>query len=143
MVGIKKPFLPWIEEKHPFYDIENLTVIYSYCPHEILFESYNQAQVFVQASITEGMPNTLCEAMLCECTPVGSNVNGIPDAIGTTGIIIKKRDVAELETGVRMALSLNSGKEAARRIRENFALDDREKKMIRVLREEFFPDLNI
>ncbi len=140
MIGIKKQFLPWIEENYPFYDIENLTAIYSYCPHEILFESYNKAQVFVQASITEGMPNTLCEAMLCECTPVGSNVNGIPDAIGNTGIIIKHRDVNELESGVRKALILNSGIEAGRRIRENFAFNDREKKMIRVLKEDFFPE---
>jgi glycosyltransferase involved in cell wall biosynthesis len=143
LVGIKKQFLPWIEEKYPFYDIENLTVIYSYCPHEVLFESYNKAQVFVQASITEGMPNTLCEAMLCECTPVGSNVNGIPDAIGNTGIIIKKRDVAELESGVRQALNLNLGKEASKRIRENFSFDGREKKMIRVLQEDFFPGMKL
>lgn len=94
--------------------------------------------MFVQASITEGMPNTLCEAMLCECIPVGSNVNGIPDAIGNTGVIIKKRDVTELEAGVRRALKLISGKEAAKRIRENFSFDDREKKMIEVLQEAFF-----
>jgi glycosyltransferase involved in cell wall biosynthesis len=84
------------------------------------------------------MPNTLCEAMLCECIPVGSNVNGIPDAIGKTGIIVKKRDVSELESCVRQALNLNSGKEAGNRIRENFSFDNREKKMIRVLQEEFF-----
>jgi glycosyltransferase involved in cell wall biosynthesis len=143
MIGIKKQFLPWIEENHPFGDIPNLNVIYSYCPHEILFESYNKAQVFVQASITEGMPNTLCEAMLCECTPVGSNVNGIPDAIGSNGIIVKKRDVRELEVCVRKALSLNSGKEAALRIKENFSFDGREKKMIQALQENFFPGMTI
>jgi glycosyltransferase involved in cell wall biosynthesis len=143
MVGIRKQFLPWIEENYPFSGIPNLTAIYSYCPHEVLFESYNKAQVFVQASITEGMPNTLCEAMLCECTPVGSNVNGIPDAIGTTGIIIQKRDVAELEAGVRKALTLNSGKDAALRIRENFPFSERERKMITVLQEDFFPEIKL
>lgn len=143
MVGLKKQFLSWIEANYPFQDIPNLTTIYSFCPHEVLFESYNKAQVFVQASITEGMPNTLCEAMLCECTPVGSNVNGIPDAIGTTGIIIKKRDVAELESGVRRALTLNSGKEAAKRIRENFSFGLREQKMMKVLQEDFFPEMPV
>jgi glycosyltransferase involved in cell wall biosynthesis len=138
MIGIKKQFLPWIEENYPFYDIPNLTAIYSFCPHEVLFKSYNKAQVFVQASITEGMPNTLCEAMLCECTPVGSNVNGIPEAIGSTGVIILKRDVAELETGVRKALTLNSGYEAANRIKENFSFAGRENKMITLIESEFF-----
>jgi glycosyltransferase involved in cell wall biosynthesis len=143
LIGIKKQFLPWIEENHPFFDIENLIVIYSFCPHEVLFESYNKAQVFVQASITEGMPNTLCEAMLCECTPVGSNVNGIPEAIGTTGIIIGKRDVAELESGVRTALTLNSGNDAALRIKENFSFNLREKKMIHALQEDFYPGMTL
>jgi glycosyltransferase involved in cell wall biosynthesis len=138
MVGIKKQFLPWIEANHPFADIPNLKCIYSFCPHEVLFESYNKARVFVQASITEGMPNTLCEAMLCECTPVGSQVNGIPDAIGDTGIIIRKRDVAELEAGVRKALGMESGKKAAQRIRENFSFALREEKMIKSLEENFF-----
>jgi len=135
MVGLKKQFVPWIKENYPFSDITNLTTIYSFCPYEVLFESYNKAQVFVQASITEGMPNTLCEAMLCECTPVGSNVNGIPDAIGNTGIIIKNRDVAELESSVRKALTLNSGKDAAMRIRENFSFDLREQKMMSAMQD--------
>ncbi len=138
MIGINRQFLPWIEKNYPFYKISNLTVIYSYCSHEVLFESYNKAQVFVQASITEGMPNTLCEAMLCECIPLGSNVNGIPDAIGDTGIIIKKRAVSELECGLRDALKLNTGKEAARRIREKYSFDEREKKLVLVLKENFF-----
>jgi len=75
-----------------------------------LNEKYNQAKVFVQASITEGMPNTLSEAMLLECIPVGSNINGIPDAIGETGIIIKHRKVEELEIGINKALKMNTGK---------------------------------
>jgi glycosyltransferase involved in cell wall biosynthesis len=133
LIGIKKQFLPWIEKQYPFYDIPNLTVIYSFCPHEVLFKSYNKAKVFIQASITEGMPNTLCEAMLCECVPVGSNVNGIPDAIGDTGIIVKKRDVVELEVAMHRALELNTGVEARIRIKENFSFDLRENKLISAL----------
>jgi len=135
LIGIEKQFLPWIENNYPFFDIPNLTVIYLYCPYEPLFESYNKTKVFIQASITEGMPNTLCEAMLCECIPVGSNVNGIPDAIGDTGIIVKKRDVVELEVAMRRALELNTGVEAANRIKENFSFDLREKKLISALEE--------
>jgi glycosyltransferase involved in cell wall biosynthesis len=135
LVGIKRQFLPWIEKEYPFYDIPNLKVIYSFCPHEVLFESYNKAKVFIQASITEGMPNTLCEAMLCECIPIGSNVNGIPDAIGDTGIIVKKRDVMELEAGLRKALELNTGGKASNRIKENFSFELREKNLISALEE--------
>ena len=137
MIGIKKQFLPWIEEHHPYKDIKNLKVIFSYCPHEVLFQSYNEAGVFVQASITEGMPNTLCEAMLCECVPVGSNVNGIPDAMGDTGIIVMNRDIAELESAVRQAIKLTSGPAARKWIMDHFSYADREKNLIRILQEEF------
>jgi glycosyltransferase involved in cell wall biosynthesis len=81
------------------------------------------------------MPNTLCEAMLCECIPIGSNVNGIPDAIGDTGIIVKKRDVMELEAGLRKALELNTGGKASNRIKENFSFELREKNLISALEE--------
>ncbi|MCX6245484.1 MAG: glycosyltransferase family 4 protein [Bacteroidetes bacterium] len=137
LIGIKKQFLPWIEEHHPWKELKNLKVIFSFCPHEVLFHSYNEAGVFVQASITEGMPNTLCEAMLCECIPVGSNVNGIPDAMGDTGIIVMKRDIAELESAVRKAVKLSSGPAARKWITGHFSYADREKNLIRILQEEF------
>ena len=35
----------------------------------------------------EGLPNSLCEAMLCECIPIGSAYFGTPSAIGDTGLI--------------------------------------------------------
>lgn len=136
MTGIKKKFLPWIEQNHPFSHIPNLEVIYSFCPDEVLFTYYNKAKVFVQVSITEGMPNTLCEAMLCSCIPVGSNVNGIPDAIGNTGIIINERKTAVLEDAVRKALLMNSGESARQRILENFTFEKREKELIDVIERE-------
>ena len=84
--------------------------------------NYNRAKVFVQASITEGMPFTLNEAMLCECIPVGSNVNGIPDAIGDTGIIVKKRSADVLEDAIRQALQLNTGAVARKCALDNFSM---------------------
>ncbi|MCX6250426.1 MAG: glycosyltransferase family 4 protein [Bacteroidetes bacterium] len=138
MIGVRKQFLPWIEEKFPFSHIQNLHVIYSFCPDEVLFEAYNRAKVFIQASITEGMPNTLSEAMLCECIPVGSNVNGIPDAIGDTGIIVLRRNVEELEKAVHQALVLNTGEKARKYVLGNFSVEKREDKFIRILKEHNF-----
>jgi glycosyltransferase involved in cell wall biosynthesis len=132
LIGIRRQFMPWIEEHYQPGSIPNLELIFSYCPNEVLFLEYNRAKVFVQASITEGMPNTLNEAMLCECIPVGSNVNGIPDAIGETGIIVYHRDVGELEKAVRQALQLSSGHEAADRVRMNFSFKLREERILKV-----------
>ncbi len=135
LVGIKKQFMPWIEEHYRISEIPNLELIFSYVPDEILALNYNRASVFVQASITEGMPNTLGEAMLCECIPVGSNVNGIPDAIGDTGIIVMHRDVEELEQAVRHALSLGTGQIARTRVLANYSFALREERLLALLNQ--------
>jgi glycosyltransferase involved in cell wall biosynthesis len=136
LIGIKMQFLPWIEESYHISEITNLKVILFSSNSEILFDYYNKSKVFVQASITEGMPNTLNEAMLCECIPVGSNVNGIPDAIGDTGIIILKRSVLELEKAVYQALNLKTGTKARNHVLEHFSLEKREEKLLKVLKEQ-------
>lgn len=81
------------------------------------------------------MPNTLSEAMLLECIPVGSNINGIPDAIGDTGIVIKHRKVENLEAGIAEALKLNSGKMARQRVLDMFSFEKREKEILNIMSE--------
>jgi glycosyltransferase involved in cell wall biosynthesis len=81
------------------------------------------------------MPFTLNEAMLCECIPVGSDVNGIPDAIGDTGIIVKKRSVAALEEAIRQALQLNKGENARKRALENFSMQKHREKVLELFQK--------
>lgn len=135
LIGLNPNYLDWAEKNYKVSQLSNLQIIPSFCPHEVLNEKYNQAKVFVQASITEGMPNTLSEAMLLECIPVGSNINGIPDAIGDTGIIIKRRNVEELEKGINKALKMNSGKNARQRVLDLFSIGLREEKIRRLFKE--------
>jgi glycosyltransferase involved in cell wall biosynthesis len=134
MTGVGKPFMSWIEENYRVQSIPNLEICLA-SPPQVLFEQYNRATVFVQASITEGMPNALGEAMLCECIPVGSAVNGIPDVIGKTGVIVGKRDVAELEKAVLAALTLNTGADARQHILNNFTFAIREKRLLALFHE--------
>lgn len=138
LIGLHPDYLSWTEDNYHISKIPNLKVIPSFCPHDILNESYNKARVFVQASITEGMPNTLSEAMLLECIPVGSNVNGIPDAIGDTGVIILNRTVKDLETGIQQALNMNTAQMARKRVMQLFSFEQREEKIIQVIRK-FLP----
>ena len=135
LIGIKKQFMPWIEEHYQISALPNLELIFSYVPDDLLFLNYNKAKVFVQASITEGMPNTLSEAMLCECIPVGSNVNGIPDAIGHTGVIVMHRNVEEVEQAVRKALTLETGADARQRVLSGFTYIQREERLLTLLKE--------
>jgi len=130
LIGTNKAYQEWIETKYKVSEIPNLKIIPSFCPDEILKDYFNKAKVYLQVSITEGMPVSLGEAMLCECIPVGSNVNGIPDAIGDTGVLVYNRDRDELNSALEKALRLNTGNAARLRVMEYFSMDQREKKLI-------------
>jgi glycosyltransferase involved in cell wall biosynthesis len=136
-IGVKRPYLDWIEEKYKISEIKNLKIIPSFCPDEILIEYYNKASVYLQISITEGMPVSLGEAMLCECIPIGSNVNGIPDAVGNTGVIVYKREIEELESALKKALTMNTGSAARVHTLENFSIELREKRSCEALNSHF------
>lgn len=59
------------------------------CSSEELKKEYSSHQFYFQGSLIEGLPNVLCEAMLCECIPIGNTVFGIPDVIGPTGFLFQ------------------------------------------------------
>lgn len=98
-----------------------------------IIKLYSQAKIFLQLSLCEGLPNTLCEAMLCECIPIGSKVNGIPKAIGDTGYVLKEKNVETLRSYIKDAFSLdeNHRLKARLRISEMFPL----KRRIETLKE--------
>ncbi len=53
-----------------------------------LTQYYGKASFYAQLSRSEGLPNALCEAMLCGCIPIGTNVGDIQITIGNTGLTI-------------------------------------------------------
>ena len=53
-----------------------------------LTQHYERASFYAQLSRSEGLPNALCEAMLCGCIPVGTNVGDIQITIGSSGLTI-------------------------------------------------------
>lgn len=104
--------------------------------HSELINYYSQHEFYLQLSIAEGFPNALCEAMLCECIPIGSDVFGIPDIIGDTGFILKKKDIALLKNLVEEAVKSDKAtlaKKARQRIIENFPEEKREAKLVAVI----------
>lgn len=117
---------------------KNITLL-SPVPHTELLNYYSQHEFYFQLSIAEGFPNALCEAMLCECIPIGSDVFGIPDIIGDTGFILKKKDVALLKNLVDEAVKSDKStlaKKARQRIMENFPEEKREEKLVSVIKPE-------
>jgi glycosyltransferase involved in cell wall biosynthesis len=132
IIGLNREFL----SKNSISVPDNLDVIEFLPPHELL-KFYQEAKVFCLLSLTEGMSNVLCEAMLCECVPVGSNVTFIPEIIGDSGYIIDHRNIEEMKDKVEAALKSNPsmGKLAKQRILENYSFEIREKALIKIIEE--------
>lgn len=100
-----------------------------------LLDYYQRAKVFTQLSRHEGMPNTLCEAMMCECIPVGSNAFGIPTAIGDAGFVVDTSDLSNIVSALRSALNSPSatGENCRKRIIEYFPIQLREQKLTELI----------
>ncbi len=58
----------------------------------------HQARVFALASVSEGLPNVLLEAMSCALPVVATRVGGIPDLVSheQSGLLVPPRDPAAL-----------------------------------------------
>ena len=84
-------------------------------PREALAARYGAASVYLQLSRAEGMPNVVCEAMLCGAVPVGSAAFGIPDAIGDAGFVVPRAEPDAIAVTVRTALGAPAELRAAAR----------------------------
>jgi glycosyltransferase involved in cell wall biosynthesis len=106
-----------------------------YVTFEELRDLYSKAKVYGQFSVREGLPSVVCEAMLCECIPVGTNNNGIPTAIGDCGFILEGRTAREAAKLIRIAMDSpqSLSKEARKRIKRNFTREQRKKSLFQLL----------
>lgn len=59
-------------------------------------DAYAAGHVVVLSSISEGLPFTVIEAMTCGRPNVGTEVGGVAEAIGDTGLVVPPRRPAEL-----------------------------------------------
>ncbi len=73
-------------------DVPNNVSIIPFVPHHELREIYCKHDYYLQLSMSEGFGNTLAEAMLCGCIPIGSNAGAIPSIIKNNGFILKHKD---------------------------------------------------
>ena len=102
-----------------------------------LVKIYNEHKYYLQLSMFEGFPNALCEAMLCGCVPIGSDVAAIPEIIDKTGFILKNKSITELKILLTEALNsdLDSLPDSRDRILENFPIERRSKELNQALSE--------
>lgn len=132
IVGLKPAILDYAKKQAP----DNAELI-GYISHEEMHKYFSKAKVFCQFSLSEGLPNTLCEAMLCECVPVGSSANGIPYGIGDTGFVLEHQDVKAAQELIVQALNVdgNHGEMARERIKTLFSFEKRKQKILEIINE--------
>jgi glycosyltransferase involved in cell wall biosynthesis len=106
-----------------------------FVPDGDLIKYYQRAKVYCQLSRYEGLPNALCEAMLCECVPVGTDYCGIPTAIGATGFYVPYGDEKATAEAIKEALKSDKRKEARERIKKMFPMERREKELVQIIKE--------
>ena len=106
-------------------------------PRKDILPYYQRAKVYCQPSRREGLPNSLCEAMLCSCIPIASDVSGNPTAVGTEGVLVPPSDPTALASAIRQSLSMDGslGIRARARIVSMFPRQRRETGLVRTIEE--------
>ncbi len=91
---------------------------------------YLRASFYGQFSRSEGLPNALCEAMLCGCIPLGLDIGGISKAIGDTGLVMDLWDANGAVNYIIKNHDTQKRKKIANHIIKNF---DHEKRKLLLL----------
>lgn len=130
IVGFANEYLDMLKLSTP----SNITLI-NFVTQNDLVRLYSSSKIVLQLSMAEGLPNTLCEAMLCECIPIGSNVNGIPKAIGNTGLILNNLNINDLKSLLVSVLGSETlnGQHCRERIKHFYTISQREKLLLSIL----------
>ncbi|MEO8068058.1 MAG: glycosyltransferase family 4 protein [Flavobacteriales bacterium] len=102
----------------------------------------SEASFYIQPSLSEGMPNALCEAMLCGCVPVVSDVASMPDIVGACGAVLLHEDAALAAKACEKLLALSTGEREAislqcrERIATTYAMATRVKGLLDALQRD-------
>ena len=124
VVGVNSEAKKYLEK----ISSKNVELI-EFLPQKKLLSYYQKAKVYCQLSLREGLPNCLCEAMLCNCIPVGTDIPGIKNAIGNTGFYVTYNDEKATADAIKKALAEpdKKGEMARKRITDMFRFSYREK----------------
>lgn len=114
----------------------NLTVYTQVLTHEELRKLFSQARIYAQFSLTEGLPSTVCEAMLCQCVPIGTDVGGMKNAIGQNGVLLREREPRVAGAKIREIFGSEDydGEKARRHILYQFSSARREETLKSLLK---------
>jgi glycosyltransferase involved in cell wall biosynthesis len=105
---------------------------------------YNDVDLVVQSSWTEGMPNVILESLLMEVPVIATDVGGTREVIcdGDTGVLIRPGDVIELKKNIEQFMDnrnymMEMAKRGRKDVKARFNHSDRVKKLESVYQKVF------
>jgi len=103
-----------------------------------LQQLYSGHQFYLQLSLSEGFPNAVCEAMLCGCVPIVSDVNALPDIAAGCGFVVKQRNIEVLKATVENAIQKSTpemAQEAIEHIRREYSVEKRQLRLFALFKK--------
>ncbi len=132
LIGLKTEKLAHLLNNLP----DNL-IIKGKLPHQELVTFYQKAKIYCQLSRSESFGLSIVEAMNFGCTPVVTNVGGMPEIASETGFVVKKEPekiAYSLENAMmKKLLPVSSGQE---RINNVYSFEARSKRLIKCIINE-------
>lgn len=110
--------------------------IVDYVPNDKISAYYNAHAFYLQLSVSEGFVVSVCEAMLCGCVPVVSNVGASSLIAGSSGYILQKKNIDELLLLIQKAIEEYTPEKmslARKHILDHFTAEERRKRLLRVI----------
>ncbi|MFC1898217.1 glycosyltransferase family 4 protein [Candidatus Cloacimonadota bacterium] len=104
--------------------------------HEEFLTTLKEAKVFCQLSQRESFGLALLEAMNFGCIPVISRAGAMPEILGKTGFSCEYGDVENTIIAIQNALKSDQEEAVLNRVKENFTIEHREEKLIKLINQE-------
>tara|TARA_B100000035_G_scaffold284284_1_gene267103 strand:- start:2 stop:985 length:984 start_codon:yes stop_codon:yes gene_type:complete len=130
LIGVEENIL----SKNNSFIPKNVVVSPSMSQQKLL-SYYQRSAVYCQLSRVESFGIATAEAMLCGCVPVVTDVGGLPEVIGDSGLLVSPDKPETFASTLREALasSASMGKNARERIVSNFPLQNRQAELKRLI----------
>jgi glycosyltransferase involved in cell wall biosynthesis len=115
-----------LQEQIASYHLQNDVILAGFVPHAV---NYIKAfDVFALSSIQEAFGRVLIEAMLAKCPIIATTVNGIPEVMRDTGMLVKPKDAMGLAAAIQHYYKMTpeersrSGEEGYQHVHANYSL---------------------
>lgn len=104
--------------------------------HEKIYAFFDSLDLYIQPSLTEGLPRSVIEAMSRACPVMGTTAGGIPELV-SSGFLFKKNSVKEIEEKLKLISEKTLENEA---IRSFEAVKEYDKKVLELRRYNFLKE---